>query len=166
MQLQQKHKFFPFFFRWPSGWAQLEFICMCAWECVAMTPQDITSATSVHYTTTTTTTTAKTKTSKLINSKTKVEHARKINIKKVAKASRVTPLFLFIMYERNISEIIVGSIFRCHCCLCSCSRHGARSLSIHNCFRFALVSWHSSGVVLIYWGLFVSQTKAVENKSR
>lgn len=80
-------------------------VCKCAWECVAMTPQDITSATSVHFTTTAAT--AKTNTSKLINSETKVEHARKINIKQVAKASRVTPLFLFIMYERNISEIIV-----------------------------------------------------------
>ena len=67
-----------------------------------MTPQDITSATSVHYTTATATTTAKTKTSKLINSETKVEHARKINIKKVAKELRELHLYFYLLCMNGI----------------------------------------------------------------
>lgn len=93
--------FSPFFFRWPSGW-ELRSVCgqvcvfLYAWERdrVCECGNDSTRHRPQVYITRQQ---RRPKTSsKLINSETKVEHARKINIKKVAKALSYT--FIFIYY--------------------------------------------------------------------
>lgn len=66
------------------------------WVNMAMTLQDINRRTHQHKSVYSIT---RPKTSKLINSETKVEHARKINIKKVAEAPSYT--FIFIYYVWN-----------------------------------------------------------------
>lgn len=67
--------------------------------------------------------------------------------------------FLFIMYEGNISEIIVG-IFLCHLLSALFSVFAVSCTIV--CFRCWLLE--SGGAHLL--SLFVSQTTAVKNKSR
>lgn len=127
--------FFPFFFRWPLSvessdmrpfkWMSVS-VYACKWMRVAQWHHKTSTRVHKHtyhrvwYTFTygaRARALNRPKTSKLINFETKVEHARKINIKNSSLKHPVTPLFLFITYETNIFSEVIFAIFRCHCLL-------------------------------------------------
>lgn len=132
------------------------------------------------------------KTSKPINFETKVEHARKINIKNSSSKHPVTPIFLFIMYETNILVKLLLLFFAVIAgwldgCLCSygvhkmvgnvlltfvCTFSVTHSLTLlflfFCCFCFFFVVCELSVAITVahLLSLFVSQTKTAEHKSR